>query len=298
MTGVIDRPRTDGTALPFMFDRFELALEWGQRTLQASHTASLDAQLLLAHVLGKSRSHVLANSNSRLESDQFRRYSALVKRRQSGEPVAYLRGYIDWLDLRLEVNWHTLIPRPDSEILFECAAVAAGRAGAIRLVDVGTGSGALAIALARRLPDAHLIAVDTSTGALEVAARNARTWGVDRQIEFLAGDLLTAVAHEPDLIVANLPYLSDEMMATRGVDVRHEPEDALHGGPTGLELYARLLHQLADRSWKPEVLLEIDPRQRDEMLLLFRETLPDACIRTALDLAGHTRVAHAWFGAT
>lgn len=205
-------------------------------------------------------------------------------------PVAYIRGWIEWYGMTLEVTPDVLIPRPDSEVLLEEALRIGRERGARVVADIGTGSGALAIALATSLPEAQVVATDKSSAALSVARRNAARHGLEDRVELLEGDLLEPVTGCPDLLVANLPYLSDEMMNEIDADVRHEPETALRGGPTGLELYGRLLDQLSGREWAPPLVLEIDPRQASLTGPLVHRDFPRADVRLVPDLAGRSRV--------
>lgn len=261
-------------------------------TLAGTRTASLDAQVLLGSVLNRGRAWLLAHGEERIGQSEFERFCALVARRSVGEPVAYLRGFVNWLDLELEVSPDVLIPRPDTETLAE-EAIRLGRELDVgRVVDVGTGSGALAIALSRGLPAAKVTAIDVSGVALKIAARNVARYGLEKRIRLLRGDLLEPLSAPPDLLVANLPYLSDAMMATIDVDVQHEPELALHGGPSGLELYRRLIGQLMERQWFCPMFLEIDSRQFDGILSLL-STVPGGECGILVDLSGRKRVA--WY---
>lgn len=266
------------------------ALRWGRQALLSSPTASLDAQLLLGHVLQRPRSWVIAHENDELAPWQIAVYGSLVQRRRAGEPVAYLRGYVEWLDLELEVTPEVLIPRPETELVVERALETAGRRRPALVADIGTGSGAIAIALARRLHDADVLAVDVSDSALRVAARNLARYDLSPRVRLLQGSLLQPLEEPPDLIVANLPYLSDHMMRTLEPGVRFEPPIALHGGNTGFELYEELFRQLRSRAWQPVVVLEIDPRQSRDVRRLAPDLLPGMTWSIYPDYAGHDRV--------
>lgn len=271
-------------------DTLEQLTREGRVALCQSPSPGLDAQLLLAHVLGRSRAYVLAHGPDVAPPHAVEGFRRLIAHRQEGEPVAYLTGRRQWFGLDLEVGRDVLIPRPDTEILAEEAIRLARRREVRLLADVGTGSGALAIALALALPLAKVLAADREAAALDVARRNAQLHGVWARITFLQGDLLQPVQTRPDLLVANLPYLSDAMMAQLDREVRHEPVSALHGGPTGLELYQRLFDQLAARDWMLPVLFEIDPRQADAARALVQRHWPQAHLRVLPDLAGLDRV--------
>jgi release factor glutamine methyltransferase len=265
-------------------------LMWGRTALLPSRTASLDAQLLLADVLHVSRAWVLAHSEARVAGAEIERYRELVGRRVTGVPLAYLRGRVEWFGMDLEVSPAVLVPRPDTEVLAEEAIEWARAHSVDRIADIGTGSGALAIALARFLPDAVIVATDVSEDALEIARHNAAAQGAVERITFRRGDLLNPLKERPDMLVANLPYLSDAMMAELDADVRHEPVLALHGGATGLELYDRTMSQMRVRGWTPAVFFEIDPRQETAAVGLAHTHFPGARVRIVPDLARRARV--------
>jgi release factor glutamine methyltransferase len=266
------------------------ALRWAREQLQPSSTASLDAQLLLGHVLHRERSWVLAHSDEPLTDESVVQYRQLISRRSTGVPVAYLRGHIEWSGLDLKVTPDVLVPRPETELVVEEAVAIAHARGARRVVDVGTGSGAIAIQLARCLPDAGIIGIDLSPRALEVARDNAERTGTRDRITWLEGDLLQPLETEPDLIVANLPYLSDRMMLELPLDVRHEPILALVGGVTGLELYRHLFEQRCDRRWPNPVVLEIDPRQSSPLRAMLRDEFSETDVYVRPDYAGLDRI--------
>ena len=254
-------------------------------------TPRLDAEVLLAHVMGVGRAALLTHPDRALTDEERSIYDVLIERRSRGEPVAYLTGARDWYDLTLRVTPDVLVPRPETEGLLE-RALAWARARRIRAaVDVGTGSGALAIALARALPDATIYATDLSSAALAVACANARRIDPALDITFLHGDLLAPLPEPVDLIVANLPYIGEEEYTGLISDVRlYEPRAALVGGPTGHELIARLL-DMAPARLRPggALFLELGPPQAAPALLAARAIFPDAAIRVDDDYAGLAR---------
>jgi release factor glutamine methyltransferase len=195
------------------------------------------------------------------------------------------------MGLELDVTPDVLVPRPETELVLERALVLARERGATVLADVGTGSGAIAIALALADPDNRVYATDSSEAALSVGRRNIEKHGVAGRVHLLAGNLLAPIAERPELIVANLPYLSDEMMATMDQDVLHEPVLALHGGRTGLEPYRELFRQMVEREWMVPAVLEIDPRQAGEMRMLAGEFFCGGNVEVERDYAGHDRIA-------
>lgn len=268
-------------------ERVDDAIQWGRGRLRPSHTAALDAQLLLAQVLGRPRVWVLSHPDTSLDEEQRSAYAALVERRAAGEPVAYLRGWVEWYGLRIGVTRDVLVPRPETELLLEKAAELASQYGWRSIADIGTGSGAIAVGLAVLLPDARIQASDINSEALAVARINAERHGVAARVTFLEGDLIEPVLEPPELIVANLPYLSDDMMASLDRDVRQEPAAALYGGPDGLSLLGRLRDELDVRGWRVPLLLEIDPRQSEAARALFGQYGRVEILR---DYAGHDRI--------
>lgn len=268
------------------------ALQRARQELPQSESAALDARLLLGFVLERGRAWLIAHDDVVLSTSELEFFRRLVRRRAQGEPVAYLRGRVHWLDLELEVSPAVLVPRPETETLAE-HAISMGRSlHSRRVADIGTGSGALAIALARALPNASVEAVDVSPEALAVAGRNIARYGLTSRISLHEGHLLARLSTPPDLLVANLPYLSDEMMNSLDQDVRHEPSLALHGGVSGLELYSELFDQLGQRGWLCGVVMEIDPRQSTAMAELIA-SLPAGHSGTERDLSGRERIA--WY---
>ncbi len=270
-----------------LFERVGGVLAWGRRKLEPSPTAALDAQLLLAHATDTTRVWVLIHPEAPLSRNQRTRYRDLIGRRAEGVPVAYLRGWTEWHSLRLDITRDVLVPRPETELLLERAMDLARRHQWRRVADIGTGSGAVAVALARSLSDAAIQAIDISAAALGVARRNAASHQVADRVQFFLGNLAEPLTERPDLIVANLPYLSDEMMDEVSADVQHEPVIALRAGPSGLELIEQLDCQLRVRGWRVPLLLEIDPRLSRSARTLFAD---DADVSVFRDYAGHDRI--------
>jgi release factor glutamine methyltransferase len=199
----------------------------------------LEAELLLVHVLGKSRSWLIAHADDVLDDTQGAAFNALVQRRQHGEPVAYITGRRGFWSLELEVTPATLIPRAETELLVELSLERLPAAG--RVVDLGTGSGAIALAIAGERPQATVLATDASLDALAVAQRNATRLGLAR-VRFMHGDWFAPLAGERfDLIVSNPPYIeADDPHLGQG-DLRFEPASALASGPDGLDDVRRIV---------------------------------------------------------
>ena len=206
------------------------------RAVQRLDTASarLDAEVLLAHALGRPRSHLHAWPDKVPAPDQQMLFEALLARRAGGEPVAYLTGQREFWSLPLTVSPDTLIPRPETETLVTQALSVIPGTGRIDIADLGTGSGAIALAIAHERPNARILATDRSEAALDIARANARRLGIGN-VEFAAGDWCSALGgRQFDLLVSNPPYIAaqDQHLATG--DVRFEPRRALASGVDGM----------------------------------------------------------------
>ena len=219
-------------------------LEWTtQRFTEAGITpARLEAQLLLAHALGCSRMQLYTSFDKPLAELELSSARGLIKRRLAGEPVAYLLGEQELWGLSFEVGPAVLVPRPDTETLIEVArSLRADRAAPCRILDLCTGSGVVAICLAKELPAATVVATELSPEAAAVARRNAERHQVADRVAIREGDLFAPVAGETfDLIVGNPPYISTATIDTLAAEVRREPRAALDGGPDGLAFYDRI----------------------------------------------------------
>jgi release factor glutamine methyltransferase len=207
-------------------------------------TPRLDAELLLAHLLATDRVGVYLRFDQPLGRAEVDAYRELIRRRGDGEPVAHLTGRREFWSRTFAVTADVLVPRPETELLVERALAVPGvRERAARVLDLGTGSGALAVTLALELPQAHVTAVDCSPAAVLVAVRNAVEAGVAERVAVLVGDWTTALPSDArfDLVVANPPYVPAEEIAGLAPEVRREPRLALDGGPDGLDAYRRLV---------------------------------------------------------
>ena len=215
------------------------------RTLLVAATARLgervDAEALLLHVLRQPRSWLFAHADDALDTDVRTAFDALVARRAAGEPVAYLTGRRGFWTLELEVTPATLIPRPETELLVELALERLPRDMACRVADLGTGSGAIALALASERPQAQVVATDASVDALAVARRNAQRLGIGN-VRFVQGDWLAPLTGERfALVVSNPPYIeAADPHLTQG-DLRYEPAAALASGADGLDAIRRIV---------------------------------------------------------
>ncbi len=262
--------------------------EGAARLASITETPRLEAEVLLAHATGLTRTVLLAHPERPLTADERTRYEDLLARRRAGVPLPYLTGRVEFFGLEFTVTPEVLIPRPETETLVERALARAPQT----VVDVGTGSGCVAVALAVRLPRARLYATDLSRAALRVAAENARRHGVADRIHFLQADLASPLRGPVDLVVSNPPYVAEEEWASLPESVReYEPRLALDGGPGGLSVVRRLLADAA-RLLRPggALLVEIGAGQGPHAVALARATFPKAYIRIHPDLAGRDRI--------
>ncbi len=272
-----------------------------------SETPRLDAELLLGHALLVGRTSILAQPEVPLSEAQSRTFTQLVERRATGEPVAYIRGMKEFFGLAFSTDARALIPRPETETLVQLALdrvqamlVAAPRppgTAALRVWDIGTGSGAIAVVLAvefrRRgyADEVRVRATDLSPDALALATENAVAHGVADVIEFAIADL-AASAPDADVVVANLPYVPSSVLPGLPVAASFEPRMALDGGPGGLELVARLLEQLPGVvAPAGAAMLEIGGDQSSQLGEISNTLLPDWPLLIHDDLSGTPRVA-------
>ena len=236
------------------------ALKRGIAELRDANVPSytLAAELLLLHVLGRDRAWLYAHPEEVIPGNNAHGFLSLILRRAEGEPTQYITGKQEFWGLEFEVTPDVLIPRPETEHAIEVAldrlAVREIRAGrkptltgdGLNIVDVGTGSGCIAIALAKELPSSRIVATDISEAALAVARRNAARYGFGDRITFMKANLLGGSAAKYELVVSNPPYIGRKEKETLMREVRdHEPELALYGGEEGYELYADLITQAA-----------------------------------------------------
>jgi release factor glutamine methyltransferase len=302
------------------------ALKEGMAQLRAAQIPShtLAAELLLMHALERDRAWIYGHPEEFLDPPAAEKFLALIARRVAGEPVQYLTGKQEFWGLEFEVTPAVLIPRPETEHVMEVALARLGERGIkihmdtgaprekLRVADVGTGSGCLAVALAWELPHAEVYATDISAPALEVARRNAARHGVADRIQFLQRDLLTGLenidlssvvaqhAAPPstqrgplfDLIVSNPPYIARNEAPQLQREVRdHEPHAALFGGPTGTEMYQRLIDPARDLLRDRGILvLELGHDSAEHVRGIFDAQTAWTKVAVTMDLAGIPRV--------
>jgi release factor glutamine methyltransferase len=213
------------------------------RLAATSRNPRRDAEVLLAHLLGCDQAALLTHPERLLSPAESDRLESLLKRRLACEPMQYITGSQEFFGLLFEVTPDVLIPRPETEHLVEAALEHIGREVEARILDVGAGSGAIAVALAHARPRSQVTAVDLSPETLEVARRNAQRHGALERMVFLQSDLLSAIdGADFDLVVSNPPYIAEGEVLEPQV-FNYEPHSALYAGPTGLEVYERLIPQ-------------------------------------------------------
>ncbi len=274
------------------------ALEHAAATLAPVHeTGRLDAEVLLGHVLGRPRHRVYAWPEESMDANAYERYRLLVARRAAGEPVAHLTGRREFWSMDLEVTSATLIPRPETEHLVEVALAVIPPDAAWRVADLGTGSGAVALAIAKERPHCRITATDVSSAALTVAERNAQRLGVHNAM-FSKGDWCAALAGvAQELIVSNPPYVAEHDPHLRRGDVRFEPRAALVAGPDGLDAIGQIARE-ARRCLRRRggLILEHGYDQGPRVRQLLR-SLGYRQPRSHKDYAAHERITEAvWMG--
>jgi len=267
------------------------------RLVAISDTPDLDASVLIAHVINKPRTWVMAHPELTLTPAQQNQLNESVMRLENGEPFPYVLGHWEFFSLDFDLTPDVLIPRPETELLVENAIVWLQESPVRRTIaDVGTGSGVIAVALAVNVPDADILATDISSKALQVAKRNAEKLGANNQIEFVECDLLPDKStfenrHLPfDLICANLPYIPTQTLSRLPVFGR-EPTVALDGGADGLDLFRRLLNIAPD--WLAPnalILLEIEATLGIQVLNLAYDMFGQAEIHLHQDFTGRDRL--------
>jgi release factor glutamine methyltransferase len=255
-----------------------------------STSPGLDAQVLLAHVLGKPRAWLLAHTDEFLSLDETQQLEAGLAALASGIPLPYIIGSWEFYGLRFRLTPDVLIPRPETELLVDTARRWLERQAERKLVmDMGTGSGCIAVSLAAYFADILVTAVDISPEAIEVARSNAAAHAVSDRIQFVQSDLFTNVAGSFDLICANPPYIPSATLRNLEVYGR-EPVLALDGGADGLDLIRAIIKEAKERLRSGGLLLvEIESRQGQAVRKLARQALPQADIRVLSDLAGQDR---------
>jgi release factor glutamine methyltransferase len=280
-----------------MSSRTDILAYWENQFEQSGlDSPRLSAQVLLSRVLGISRLEMLLDARASVPMSAVAAMESLSRRRLHGEPVAYLVGIKEFYGIDFEVSPAVLIPRPETELFVDRLLASHDRSAEMTVLDLGTGSGVLAVTCAVYFPNALVTAVDISPAALEVARRNASRHNVQDRVLFVQGNLIDAVhVGSFDVILANLPYVPESMRNSLSHEVvAHEPEVALFAGQDGLDLYRRLVAGLAGRA-KPgtQLLCEIDCGQGQAMLELFKPVVREVLVEK--DYAGLDRLVYVVF---
>jgi release factor glutamine methyltransferase len=263
--------------------------------------AFVEAELLLGHVLGMSKTQLYTEPERVLTSAETKHLWRLVQRRLDHEPTAYILGHCEFYGTDFFIDRHTFIPRPETELLVEKAVELAHhisrRRKQITMADAGTGCGAIAISLALALPQAKIYATDISASALKVAKINCRRHGVNSQVELLQGNLLEPLSQPVDMIVANLPYIKEREFKDLSPEIRNfEPTMALAGGKDGLDKIQKMLEQMPGKlNYEACFLLEIGQGQGEMVTSLIKSYFPQASIELISDLGGIERVVKVVF---
>ena len=258
------------------------------RSIDLPHQVTL---VLLAHVLEQDKSWILAHPEFQLSTDQKTELDCLVARLQAGEPLPYLTGKQEFFGLEFKVTPATLIPRPETELLVEESLNWLKANGGARTgIDVGTGSGCIAISLLANCPDLRMTATDLSKESLQIARENARQHKVEDRIAFFECNLIPSDVQKVDLLCANLPYIPTEKLAEVN-SLPWEPSLALDGGSDGLTLFRRLFDKIKQFELEPIlILLEIEETLGQESLILCQNAFPNGKIELLQDLSGRDRL--------
>ncbi len=256
-------------------------------------TPRLDAEVLLAEACGLSSAGLLTR-RAPLSDPESEQFNAMLSRRERREPLAYIAGHREFFSLDFEVNPDVLIPRPETETLAAAALDYLKTRGAPRVLDIGTGSGILAVTIAVHEPRARIVATDVSSGAIEVARRNARRHRCAERVEFVQTDLFPPGNERFDLVVSNPPYIEDQSIDDLAPEVaRFEPRAALAGGADGIDFYRRIgAHARTRLNADGALMVEIGAGQGAQVAGIF-ERSGLKVVAVLRDLAGIERVVHA-----
>ena len=258
-------------------------------TLQRSgiSDSALEAEVLLRHVLEYDRARFYASLQDTIGVEDLERVQELTRRRIAREPLAYIIGHREFYGLDFLVSPGVLIPRQETEMLVEGALGFANnwQSEDISIADIGTGSGAIAVAIAANLPGARVFAIDCSAEALAIASRNCQRHRVPDRVTLLLGDLLAPLSQAVDLIVSNPPYIATDLLSGLAPEVQREPQTALDGGEDGLEIIRRLFKQSTSKLKEGgQLVVEISPEQLSSVKSIAQENFPQASITHINDL--------------
>lgn len=269
------------------------AIKYGIENIN-SDTPQLDAEVLLGHVLNKDRIYLIINRNQEVEEEKLEKYKEFIERRKKGEPVAYITNSREFYSYEFYVEKGVLIPRPDTEILVEEVIKRTKHLESPVIVDVGCGSGAISITLAKEIKNSKVYALDIMDTPIKVTSINAKKLGVDDRVEIIKSDVFSnlpdSLKNNVDVIVSNPPYIRNEVIPTLMVDVKdYEPFEALSGGEDGLIFYKKIAKEALEYLKKDGLLaFEIGYDQREDLFKILKDNYKDIeCIK---DLAGLDRV--------
>ncbi len=247
-----------------------------------SDSPRLDAEILLAFVVDWNRTKLLTHSQTVLSLSQEKKFYQGLRKREKHMPIAYITGRTEFFGLPLHVTPAVLIPRPFTELLVESVLEKIPPISPAHIVDVGTGSGAIALALASRLPKAAITGTDISASALRVAKKNARSLRLTKKVAWRQGSLLTPIQKfKPDVVIANLPYLTDKQM--REPSIQYEPRTALYSQKNGLQHITQLMKQVRAMPSVTIIALELDPTQVLAVKKLLQQWSPRCSIQSISD---------------
>ncbi|MFA6525607.1 MAG: peptide chain release factor N(5)-glutamine methyltransferase [Patescibacteria group bacterium] len=251
-------------------------------------SAALDAEVLLSFVLKKPKEYILSHPEIILTKNQQVTLDRLIKKRTQSEPVAYLTNNKEFYGLDFYVDENVLIPRPETELLVDTALKEINYDSTVTIADIGTGSGCITVAIAKNLPQTKIIAVDISRPALAIAKRNAKSYGVEKKISFVYGDLLNKLKVPVDIIIANLPYVPNSEAKK---EISFEPKIAVFAENYGMELLEKIITQSKTKLSKNGMMfLEIHPPQAEKISVFAKHNFPGAKISILKDLANKERI--------
>lgn len=250
-------------------------IAWGANQLKQSFSPRLDAELLLAYSCKLERSDLYKNINQVVTQSQLKKYKTMIGKRIQSIPVAHIINKKDFYNLTFHVNTHTLVPRPETEAIVDRAIKIAKSKEIKKIYDIGTGSGNIAIAIAKNLPDTKLIASDICKRALNVAKRNVLNYNLEKQVKLVHSNLSDHIKTAP-LVVANLPYVPEHYEVSK--DILHEPKKALFAGADGLDLYRKLFSEKLFKKFNGIILIEFGTTQYEPMVVWLTQHFRDVKI--------------------
>jgi len=250
-------------------------------------SAFLDAELIFMFVTQKSREELYLNPNKKIELSLEKKFFNLIKKRIKGLPIAYLVRKKEFFGINFYIDKNVLIPRPDTELLIEETIKIIKKENYKNILEIGTGSGAISISLAKFFPKIKIIATDISKKALKIAEKNAKI-NKTKNIKFVNADLLNFSFKTPDIIIANLPYLDFKQKNNL---IKFEPKIALYAGKNGLEIIQKLIKQIGKIKNKPKyILLEFESKQKKELIKLAKKYLSEYKIKIFKNLMNKSRI--------